>query len=176
MEQDAKNWLQGVDGLVGTLKSKWQTAAEDTLKSSFEMMPLFPNERVETGEWLTFTEPKGPSKEEVLLISSSKRLIFISPGSWTRSEWNFWAGTGAVKSVSISGWMFQQSNAYEHFSTSYLRLDFMFSNLESFSFFKTFRQPKQLIPLARIMQFLVNDGAKVTNNSQEFEMAYDAIS
>lgn len=71
--------------------------------------------------------------------------------------------------------MFQQSYGYNRTSNSYLRLDFMFKNLNSLTFYKGFDQPRDLVPLAKIINFVIISGANVTNNSQEFEMAINTI-
>jgi hypothetical protein len=51
----------------------------------------------------------------------------------------------------------------------------MFKNLDSLTFYKGYSQPRELVPLASVVRYLVDTGANVTNNSQEFEMAYNAL-
>lgn len=175
MENLVKQWMQNVDQIFSSLKPKEIQAAEEGIRESLGQFPLEKNEAAIMGTYLDKVEPKGAYSSNIVLLASPRRMVFSEAGGWMRAPWTYWNGMGAISSLAISGWMFQQSYGYNHISSSYLRLDFMFKNLNSLTFYKGFDQPRELVPLAKIVNFVVISGANVTNNSQEFEMAFNAI-
>lgn len=174
MAKDDSQWLTNLDVLFASISNKEREAAGLAIESSLDAMPLIPGECAIAGTRLDLNEPKDGPDNSIMLLASTRRFVFSQPGGWTRAPWSFWAGVGAVSSLSISGWIFQQSYGFNHWSNSYLRLDFMFKNLDSLTFYKSFSQPRDLVNLARAVSFLVESGVNVANNSQEFEMAYNA--
>lgn len=175
MAHDSTQWFKHINQIFDSISNKERDAAQIAIESSLDAMPLTAGEWALAGTWLDLAEPKNGPTNSIILLASPRRLVFSQPGGWTRSPWSFWAGVGAVSSLSISGWIFQQSYGFDHWSNSYLRMDFMFKNLSSLTFYKGYSQPGELVSLAYAVSFLVKEGAKVTNNSQEFEMAYNAL-
>ena len=131
MEESVRQWMQNVNKLFSSLKAKEIQAAEEGIRDSLSQFPLADNETAVFGTYLDIVEPKGGYSSNIVLLASTRRMVFSEAGGWTRSPWTYWNGVGAISSLAISGWIFQQSYGYNHTSSTYLRLDFMFKNLNS---------------------------------------------
>lgn len=168
-------WMNTAKGMLNASDKEWAVCRK-SLEDSVNQVPLESGEEPTIALWASADDPKIGSKEDLILVASNRRFVLARAGTWSVSEWFYWGTHGAIRSVSITGWQFQQSDGWgNHRSNTYLRIDFMTRQLDSFSIYEQFDQPKELLRMARFIAAIGQGGAEITNSSQEFLMAYEAL-
>lgn len=169
-------WMSSLSGLITFSSEKDRKAAQGAIADCVSSFEISNGEAPVGAAWVSLEEPKLSGAMDTVIVTSPHRLVMSRAGGWTRQEWWYWAGLGAITGASVSGWTYQQSDGWgNHSSNSYLRFDFMLKNLESLTFYKSFDQPKDLVFIARVMKPIIDCGIDVQNDSQEFLLAYNAI-
>ena len=168
-------WMTEVQRLINGSTKDYSQARAAVLDSNTNM-PFFQGEKPLAACWLNLNEPEIGTSEDTMLIASQNRLVLSTAGGWTRSAWSYWFGIGAVTGVSIGEWTFTQSDNWgNHARQNFVRVDMMFRNLDSITVYKQFDGPKNLVPLARAFVAIVENGVSIGNDSDDFLMAYNAV-
>ena len=149
--------------------------AIETMQHHFD---LIAGEYAIAGCRLSFgAPPKDYAPTRLCFASNSRFLIFVQSGKKSMAQQM--GGLQAVSRIEISEWTHTERItswiSTNKFETTYVKIEWVFKNLETITFYKTISGPRDLVPLAKFIMVFVNAGVKSFNSSKTMEIVLESI-